>query len=179
MENSWITTNDKVDLIRQALDQMNGGEFSVQYKPIKSFTNKLEYPLEFQVFMEKIGELEINSKSGSGYRVLCLEAPQPLIGPHHEDSSLVILDTYKENDDLGGYVAGGVSVIASDVDAFWYGFLTNKKPFQFVAQGLYEEHKSFLPWIIKFLLNAIEYVSQFDFERLNVAAELLKKCQID
>lgn len=49
----------RLDIIsfRQKLDTLNGVEFSWQYQPVSEFEDKKDYPVDFQVFMEEIGQL--------------------------------------------------------------------------------------------------------------------------
>jgi len=51
--------------------------YGVSYNPIHNFPNKKNYPIEFQIFMEEIGEVSLES---GGCQVLNIMTPYPLNG---------------------------------------------------------------------------------------------------
>ena len=124
---------------RQKLDTLNGVEFSWQYQPVSEFKNKKDYPLDFQIFMEEIGELNAGSdpqdRSG-GHLILSLEEPVNFLSAEDE-GFWYLLDTPSaedififSEDDVGS--AGDIMLIATDVYAQNYGFKTTTKPFTFI-----------------------------------------------
>ena len=136
-----MTNEIRSDIIsfRQKLDTLNGVEFSWKYQPKPQFKDKESYPLDFQIFMEEIGELSAGSdpqdRSG-GYLILNLEQPVNFLSAEDE-GFYYILDTPSaedifvfSEDDVGS--AADIMLIATDVDARNYGFKTTSKPFKFL-----------------------------------------------
>lgn len=131
----------RLDIIsfRQKLDTLNGVEFSWQYQPVSEFEDKKDYPVDFQVFMEEIGQLTAVSDPenwGGGYLILSLEQPVNFLSAE-EEGFFYLLDTPSAEDifvftkdDVGS--AGDIMLIATDVDARNYGFKATTKPFKFI-----------------------------------------------
>ena len=76
-----INIFQRINKIKKILDAINGKIYSISYKPIFTFENKDNFPLEFQIFMECIGEISIGSRPipGDGYNVLRIEKPKNLV----------------------------------------------------------------------------------------------------
>lgn len=136
-----MTNEIRSDIVsfRQKLDTLNGVEFSWKYQPKPQFEDKESYPLDFQIFMEEIGELTAGSdpedRSG-GHLILSLEEPVNLLAAE-EEGFWYLLDTPSAEDifvfsegDVGS--AKDVMLIATAVDAMNYGFKTTTKPFTFI-----------------------------------------------
>jgi hypothetical protein len=67
---------NSVKAIRERLDEINGEVLSINYEPIQDFEGKANYPIEFYIFMEEIGQTYINMEQGlTGRLVLTLETP--------------------------------------------------------------------------------------------------------
>ena len=66
----------RIKAIRKCLDEINGEVLSINYEPIQDFEGKANYPIEFYIFMEEIGQTYINMEQGlTGRLVLTLETP--------------------------------------------------------------------------------------------------------
>lgn len=71
--------SDKVNKVKNFLNVLNGKFLSIGYDSISSFENKESYPLDFQIFMEQIGEISVSSEpKWNGYSVLHVISPAHL-----------------------------------------------------------------------------------------------------
>ena len=148
----------RIGNIRNCLDKIHtptgvrSGEVSVQYWPVSDFDDKSSYPIEFQVFMEVIGEVHIQSS----YLVLNLETPKSLLGIFDryncddDETNITVLDDWKYDDIYScGRRAQDVKIIANDADAMLYGFDVTKSPYQFL-DSFNGVERNFLEWFVDF-----------------------------
>ena len=125
---------------RKKLDKLNGKEFSWAYTPVSEFEEKENYPLDFQIFMEEIGELSAGSDvdgKGGGTLYLILEEPIPLLNAE-ESGFYYLAFTPGLNDqfDLPNrkkVSADKILVTATDVDGRNYAFANSTKPYTFFS----------------------------------------------
>lgn len=126
--------------IQKKLDKLNGKEFSWTYSPVPEFGEKENYPLDFQIFMEEIGEIEASSDvegKGGGTLYLSLEKPIPLL--RAEGSGFYyLLFSPSLNDQFNlpnqkRVSADKILVTATDVDGRNYSFANSTKPYTFFS----------------------------------------------
>ena len=147
----------RIEKVRDSLDKINAetggwaGCFSVDYR-VKEFADKSNYPLEFQIFMEEIGEIYINSS----YLVLQLETPKNLVGLYGSESKITVIDDWKYDDIFFcDHKAQDVKIIGNDVDGMLYGFNITESPYTFLDTATGQE-RDFLEWFICFVNNRLE-----------------------
>jgi hypothetical protein len=63
---------------RETLDRLSGKVFYWSYTPVPDFENKELYPLDFQIFMEEIGEMSAGTGIERADGILILELKSPL-----------------------------------------------------------------------------------------------------
>ena len=143
---------DHVIKIRDHLDKINGAVVSVEYAPHTEFLSKVNYPKDYQIFMEEIGSVSIGSSpiKGEGYVVIKMDLPVSLIGFDENESSITVLNVYENGDYIGDTQVENIVVFASDVDADLYGFDKSEIPYKFFASQWTTElkHTDFLSWFI-------------------------------
>ena len=150
---------------REQLNTTKKPDFSWDYDPVLEFEDKESYPLDFQIFMEEIGECSASSRPEGGYQILSLDRPltlkqwdkfliNPLI-PNNEP----VLDI-----DGSSVLTQNVRLIATDVDMQFYGFNISKKPYEFFSiwgvdwAGDSTIGVSFWSWFEKHMSDSIEYL---------------------
>lgn len=137
--------------IKTALDALDGKVMSVSYKPVPDFPSKSNYPIDFQIFMEEIGLVNIGSdpQHGAGYTAIDMDLPICLADIEEEDTGILAFDYYG-CDSLKGVPADKVVFVASDVHADCYGFDKSTSPFKFFATEDKSsiEHSEFVPWFV-------------------------------
>ena len=153
---------ERIKRIKKFLDEIDVDQISVIYDPQSNFSNKQSYPLDFQIFMEQIGELVINTNAdcgATGYQNICLEKPRPFCtneAKFCEDETNVY--DYSNRTD-GDYFTGlrkNININASDINGEMYGFDTTYTPYKFVSAGhniKADDKVSFLDWFEHFLQN--------------------------
>jgi hypothetical protein len=152
MKNNYTETElrNQVKKIREHLDTINGVVCSVEYEPHPEFFNKVNYPKDYQIFMEEIGPVSIGSSplKGEGFVIIEMEPPVSLIGFDENESSIIVLDVYKNGDNVT--LADNLVVFAYDVNADLYGFDKSEIPYKFFASQWTSklEHADFLSWFI-------------------------------
>ena len=150
---------------RNQLDSLNKKNISWDYNPVLKFEGKENYPLDFQIFMEEIGECGASSRPEGGYQILSLDRPltlkqwnkfliNPLI-PHNE----TVLDI-----NGASVLTQNVRLIATDVDMQFYGFNISKNPYEFFSIWGVDWASdntigvSFWSWFKKHMRDSVEYL---------------------
>lgn len=150
------TIRNRIKAIRKCLDEINGEVLSINYEPIQDFEGKANYPIEFQIFMEEIGQTLINMEQGrSGYQVLILDVPEPLVGLGN--NLLRALDSFDADDEFDGQKAKDVMIFAHDVGVQIYGFDTTHSPYLFISGYIERDIESnFLDWFVGFVNDELD-----------------------
>lgn len=154
MKNIDLIRN-RIIKIRECLDRINGEDIYFEYKPIADFKDKLDYPIDFQIFMEEIGELVSGHEGGQeGMLLLEIKIPRPLIG----NDDLVVFNDFVQGDKINNNSkVENVRVFGRDVDAQNFGFDTNTSPFKLVCLGLRDDiKKKFLEWFVNFVNSKLD-----------------------
>lgn len=142
---------------RTGLERIESDLFSWSCQPEKSFKDKENFPIDFQIFMEEIGPCYSSSGRREGYQVIYLVSPEDAFEPEFKNGFFYIKH-------LGDVRSDQVCVIARDVNNQDYGFLRSKVPYQFFSHwgedwlGDSTMSISFWHWFQKHLLDAIEYI---------------------
>ena len=143
---------------RKKLDDLNGKALYWDHTPVLNFKDKEKYPMDFQIFMEEIGEVEAGSGlfKGEGFLILHLETPVWL--PSKEAQEFIYLYEFVETEilevrQLSGpskeISAASINAVASDVDGNFYGFDTTTNPYSFISypDGIWSgSGDSFFEW---------------------------------
>jgi hypothetical protein len=145
--------------IRECLDKINGEDISINYNLVADFEDKLNYPIDFQIFMDEIGEFSSSSEVGEGYRILKIAVPKPLIG-----NDLMALNDFKEGDEVIGITkAEDVRMFGSCISAQCYGFDTIISPYKFISWNLtWDVGENFLEWFVNFVNNELDENPYFE-----------------
>ena len=118
--------------------------------------------------MEEIGPVSIGTSllKGEGFVIIEMEPPVSLIGFDENESSIIVLDVYKNGDYVtnGDHVtlADNLVVFAYDVNADLYGFDKSEIPYKFFASQWTSklEHTDFLSWFIYHVNKFLELESE-------------------
>jgi len=163
-KNEEKSLRNEIIRIREKIDILSGWKINTSYDPIKDFPNKDEYPLDFQIFMEEIGVLDM----GAG-NTHVIEIHVPLLcDPSDEKFNETLSDSYLHNlksleDSLFIEAVNGSSdleikakdymVVGADCNVSTYGFYTCIKPYEFVTTYNLNPASNFIAWL-KSLLNS-------------------------
>lgn len=150
---------------RNHLVSLNKRNISWSCDPVLEFEDKENYPLDFQIFMEEIGECSASSRPEGGYQILSLDRPLTL----QQWNKFVINPLIPNNEtvlDINGstVLTQNVRLIATDVDMQFYGFNISKKPYEFFSiwgvdwAGDSIIGVSFWSWFEKHMSDSIEYL---------------------
>jgi hypothetical protein len=158
------TIRNRIKAIRKCLDEINGEVLSINYEPIQDFEGKANYPMEFQLFMEEIGQTYINMEQGlTGRLVLTLETPQPLVGLGV--NNVYALDNFQDEEDFEGQKAKDVVIFANDVHAQLYGFDKTHLPYFFISSYITRDvEDNFLDWFVGFINDELDENRYIDKE---------------
>ena len=142
LRNEIIDLRDKLDNISK---QDPGWYWSYNRRP--HFPDKRNYPIDFQMFMEEIGEthVKVGSERGGGYRHFHLELPRDLQNCRQDfeegKTDLIILPNVFSEDDENdgqnvdnfclGYETRFMKMFANPSDNTPYCFITETIPYQF------------------------------------------------
>ena len=117
--NKELKIRNIVKRIREVLDFFEGKAFdTVKYNPVIEFKDKKNYPLEFQIFMEEIGELYIAT---NGHVVFVLVEPE-----NSEEESELYLTSYDPDNP-------NEKMFANDDSADSWFYDTSQAPYVFSA----------------------------------------------
>ena len=144
--------------IREGLAEINGSDFSIAYFPTESPESLSQYPIDFRLFLEEIGNLGIVSGLRDGYQLLRMDDPQPLIGLNDaSETSLYSLDKFLFDDFcFGNHLAQNIRIFAVDVDANLYGFDIGDNNFELVGTDFVDgEFSTFTDWFVSFMNNQV------------------------
>ena len=162
-----IELKERIREFRHLLDLLKydkENKIEVVYNPVNNFSNKEEYPVDFGLFMEEIGELEV-SYSGEGI-LLRVEKPIDLIGNEDGEDSFLniewneirkIFNKYDENNIV---LSKDVKIISRDFEGYLYGFSKkrNEKTYNFIFEekfgNLYQ--LNFFDWLQKYMFTILD-----------------------
>ena len=156
---------EEIIAFREQLNSPNKPDFSWAHTALLDFEDKENYPIDFQIFMEEIGELSASSRREGGYQILYLEKPRTVEKPDFVNPHLFDADI-KDGLEINGasVSAQNVRLIATDVDMQFYGCNISKKPYEFFSilgvdwAGDSIIGVSFWSWFEKHMSDSIEYL---------------------
>lgn len=148
--------NERIRLskIKAALTKIDGPEFRINYFPIESPEILREYPIDFRLFLEEIGYVDIAAGRRDGYQLLQMDYPQPLVGLNeNSETQLYSLDQFDFDDVcFGCHLAQNIRIFAVDVDANLYGFDISEDSYSLVGTELSDrDFLSFTDWFVSFI----------------------------
>ena len=164
MENIDSLRN-RIQKIRECLDKLNGDGFSIEYKPVVDFKDKLNYPIDFQIFMEQIGEF--NSACFDAL-IFEIRIPQPLL--EHDISVSPWREVKKDDKIRLDYPINGISdekdirIFGADVDSQCFGFDTSTSSYKFIFWDSYMDWSEEYEWVKKYLNNPHKFLEWFVFQ---------------
>ena len=144
--------------IQASLTAIDGPELSINYFSVESLEEFAQYPRDFRLFLEEIGNIDIKVGMGVGYQLLAMDDPQPLIGINDEsETNLYSLDEFLFDDFcFGNHLAQNIRIFAVDVDANLYGFDIGENKFELVGTDLVDgEFSTFTDWFVSFMNNQV------------------------
>lgn len=144
--------------IKTALDEINGSDFSVECFPPASPEILSQYPIDFRLFLEEIGNVNIVSGIKHGHQVLRMDEPRPLIGLNDDrETGLYSLDDFHFDDVcFGRHLAQNIRIFAVDVDANLYGYSISEDDFALVGTEVSDgEFSTFTDWFVSFINNQV------------------------
>lgn len=152
-------TTEKVRLskIKTALTKLEGPDFRINCFPTESPEMLQGYPIDFRLFLEEIGNVDIAAGSQVGFQLLRMDDPQPLVGLNENSETLYSLDQFNFDDVcFGCHLAQNVRIFAVDVDANLYGFDISGDSYSIVGTELGDrEFLSFTDWFVSFINNHV------------------------
>jgi len=139
---------NKIVQIRNTLESIEDPDFTFKYTPVNDFEDKQNYPLDFQIYMEEIGETEL---ALGGYIITWVETPQNPYKLKH-DSNLWGVNTEDFEDDEiwdepTNLKVKDTRVITYDIDASISYFDTRTNPFKFLNTFEDDQFPFFLSWL--------------------------------
>ena len=150
--------------IREKIDLFNGIYLYFNFHhPIRDFPNKDLYPIDFQIYMEEIGEITIGD---GGMLIIEIHRPMSSFVEKAVDVEDYIFSSYflaqtPEEEEVMEMMDGSpgikikaldYKIVAADCHMGTYGYYTGNKPYQFVSSQNFQGGKNFLDWL-KFVLN--------------------------
>ena len=102
---------DTIKRLKLVLDYFNGNLIEVNYEPLRDLKEKKNYPIEFQIFMEEIGELNVGTDQLSNCIILVLEKPGNPLEFDHQNTNLYLLNDPDGYDEDTEYFDGKVKDI--------------------------------------------------------------------
>ena len=154
---------NRIQKIRECLDELNGDGFSIKYMPVIDFKDKLNYPIDFQIFMEEIGEFD-----SACFEALIIEIkiPQPLL---EHDLPVAPWKEVKKDDKISLYYPiNGIAeekdirIFGTDVHSQCIGYDTRTSPYKFICWE-YESYfvdkqpHKFLEWFVFHVNDELNY----------------------
>jgi len=141
---------NKIVQIRNTLESIEDPDFTFKYTPVKSFEDKQNYPLDFQIYMEEIGETEI---AHNGFLVTYVLIPQ---NPNkNNDSDLWNWPFDSEDDDFwdekNNLKIKDTKAITYDLDGSISYFDIRTKPYKFsnsYDEGTFTFFISWFAWTV-------------------------------
>ena len=118
------------------LEDREDEEFlDVYAHPVQTFTNKDKYPIDFQIFMEEIGEFQLSK----GYEMIQIQIPFPLEQVDEEDEMAdnlrLVSSFYPTEGQYFGKPLKNYEVFANEVCNFtMYSFDTSVSPYKIIDQ---------------------------------------------
>ena len=147
-----IAIRETLLLFGRACQEINE-ECLVKYTPVLEFKDKSKYPLDFQIFMEEIGELDIAT---NGYQCIKITKPIPPLdvdidGDLHKLCSIDFEGyAWPPEKEYNGFLPHYIQLFGSDVDSYTYGFYTQQNPYTLVCSPWAETNGAdFLDWFIE------------------------------
>jgi len=149
----------RIKSIRQTLDDINGNEVQISYKPIQIFPDKKCYPIEFQIFMEEIGRINIVTND---YQLIHLNCPAALVSNNKPEddweTTFASYGLYKKDESYNGVIAEKIRIIGWDIDNNEYYFDASKIPFQFHDYHDSSKDKNIVEWFVQFINVHLDYI---------------------
>jgi len=162
-----IKLRERIREFRHLLDLLKydkENKIEVVYNSVNTFLNKEEYPIDYCLFMEEIGELEI-SYLGEGI-LLRIEKPIDLIDDQSEDDSYLDLQwdqkrkIFNKYDEDNLVLSKDVKIISKDYSGYLYGF--SKESDEKIYNFIFEEKFGNL-----FKLNFFDWLQKYTFTILH------------
>ena len=199
--NDQKNIKDKVIKIKKFLDLLKDKYLRINYHPLSQFDEKESYPLDFQIFMEQIGELSIGSKPRkeySGYAVLEIMRPRTLDHmkekDFEEDAGELPFFWYANNYETslntdifkGKISVGDVHFVAIEPCANnSYGFIKDNSKYYFTSDEFGYAYKYdnsnqnsvFLNWFIVCLIEHVDYICSDKVKTLEEYKKLKEKAE--
>ena len=139
----------KIEEIKETLSFLESSGLGGEFRPIAGFEDKHLYPLDFQIFMEEIGLLEVGSHPNKeGFLIVIVQAPKALTR-YHEHSVTVLVEFYP-GEIIEGVLAEKAMAVSSDTNGDTTCYDTTVHPYQlfrFSVQTERFEGRSFIDWL--------------------------------
>ena len=161
--NEDICIRKRVRIIKNFLDSTDGKYWSVGSSPINDFANKNAYPKDYQIFMEMIGHLDIDSAVDPrqiGHAILNVSPPmsiKEIYEDHNSNLSFITINYSPDNWKLvdssrHGCTLSQLHFVAIEPCAALQTFAYDltSKPYKFVSDEMeygLGENCTFLEWL--------------------------------
>ena len=146
---------------RNAISFLEGSGYGIKFQPVADFKDKKLYPLDFQIYMEEIGQLEIGSqRNNDGVLILETQAPVPL--PQSDDHHVLVLKDFEADEIVENVLAKKAMVVATDHDSDNLCYDTTVWPFElfsFFVKPYRFPNYCFIEWLLDYCLSPeLEFV---------------------
>ena len=140
----------------------NDKGFTLKLNPVAHFEDNDNYPLDFQIFLEEIGELYLG---WNDYEVIQIQTPFPLENVEkgsEEAENLSLISTFIGGQDK--YMNRPITefeVFSNEVCSYvMYCFDITKKPYSIVTEEYETKYSSFVDWFKITMNDQIDYAYQ-------------------
>jgi len=142
----------KVSLVKEWLNYVSGRFCSIEkYDQTIKIQNLNNYPLDFQIFMEEIGPIQIGIPDS--YLIILICQPEPW---HLSD--IAVFDIPDAGEEVEpGVIAKDVFIFGRNVDSNLYGYIFNNGKYTFWSQDGDYPNFSFLDFFIAHIELYLDY----------------------
>ena len=152
-----IAIRETLLLFERACQEINE-HCTIKYAPVLEFKDKSKYPLDFQIFMEEIGELEIGT---NGYLCINITKPIPPLDVNIDEDYWAGCDgfdgdAWPPEKEYNGFLPQYIQLFGSDVDGQTYGFYTQQNPYLLTSVWVETNGADFLDWFVEHVNYHIE-----------------------
>ena len=154
----------KIAEIKETLSFLESAGWGVKFVPIADFDYKHLYPLDFQIFMEEIGELTVASEPNmDGYLIVDIQAPIAMT--RYKDHSVTCLFECFPGETIEGVPAEKAMLVACDTDSDSTCYDTTVHPYQLFRFSVKPERfegSLFIQWLDdEYLQPEVDFIRKF------------------